>query len=711
MLRDPSHLVSEEFLLKRLEHIASLTRSVAGVKQIEAANQRTASLLSHDTDELGVEECEKKNRRANREPDSGIAGQPESASFLKHEQPKGDDQERHDLTQTGVHRVSVGGIELWLSGSCLLCRCPDCQSPMTIQTWLGLADCWSCQTSISLTEEQLAAARELPKLDAVLPTKQASNPAALSLPALIEPALKADATFSETDDSIPLLTDPEHDPQEQELERLTRGSALVRVVRGGMHLTPAWLVSLLAHLILLLILALIMLGDTSGIVERITLSTFLSADKQLGGQFRLENPEFQLQDDLELASQLVQGDQELRNVLQKAQQDAQDLIKDPRPRVNLPDLAQARENITNRPDKLMSFAARDPRVRAEMVAKEGGTTMTEAAVARGLRWLVSVQNKDGSWSLANYDRHADPKNKGDVMGTSLALLPLLGAGQTQEYGIYKESVAAGLAWLIENQLANGDLRAGVREDAGMYAHGQATIVLCEALAMTGDDRLREPAQRAIKFIEDAQHREGGWRYQPGQPGDTSVFGWQMMALQSGRAPSLNLQVSDETLRLADYFLDSVVATARSKRTNRTLPQGAAYTYMPRREATPAMTAEAILCRMYLGWDRNDPRVTQTVKWMVEDHLPSSNDRQLYYWYYATQVMHHFGGEPWKQWNSRMREILISTQQTKGRHPGSWDTSLCSWGSRGGRIYTTSLACCILEVYYRHLPLFEKIEFQ
>jgi hypothetical protein len=573
---------------------------------------------------------------------------------------------------------------------------------MTIQTWLGLADCWQCQTSIALTEEQLAAAHGLPARSQTPLSSHLASPA----PASTNRDLKLPTEgWPSIDEPIRLRSESEKDPHREELERLARGSRLVRIVRRGMRITPAWLISMLVHLILILILALIVFNDSS-LVERITLSTFLSAEKELGGKLMVSNPEFQVQDDLELASRMVEGEQELRKALQKASEDAAELTRDPSPRTTLPDLQQARQNITNRPDQLMSFAARDPRVRSEIVAKEGGTTLTEASVARALRWLVSVQNRDGSWSLANFDNHDNPRNKGDVMGTSLALLPLLGAGQTHEYGIYKQSVAAGLAWLIENQLADGDLRAGVSDDAGMYAHGQASIVLCEALALTGDEQFRKPAQLAIQFIEEAQHRDGGWRYQPGQPGDTSVFGWQMMALQSARAPDLNLTVSDETLRLADYFLDSV-ATQRGIR--RDLPEGATYAYQQNREATPAMTAEAILCRMYLGWDRNDPRLSQSVKWMIQDHPPSAAERELYYWYYATQVMHHYGGKPWQTWNRRMREILIASQQTKGHHPGSWDTNLCTWGSRGGRIYTTSLACCILEVYYRHLPLFNQIE--
>ena len=123
-----------------------------------------------------------------------------------------------------------------------------------------------------------------------------------------------------------------------------------------------------------------------------------------------------------------------------------------------------------------------------------------------------------------------------------------------------------------------------------------------------------------------------------------------------------------------------------------------------------MTAEAILCRMYLGWKKSDPRLSQAVKWLIEDHFPtSSGKKNLYYWYYGTQVMHHYGGKPWEKWNRKMRELLITSQDTRGTNAGSWNPTRFQWGSKGGRIYTTSLAVCTLEVYYRHLPLFKQIE--
>ena len=95
------------------------------------------------------------------------------------------------------------------------------------------------------------------------------------------------------------------------------------------------------------------------------------------------------------------------------------------------------------------------------------------------------------------------------------MLPFLGAGQTHLAGKYQGTVSRGLRWLIENQGDDGDLRAGANGNEGMYTHGQATIVLCEAFAMTGDEELRVPAQKAIDFIVKAQYHDGGWRYPPG----------------------------------------------------------------------------------------------------------------------------------------------------------------------------------------------------
>ncbi len=605
-----------------------------------------------------------------------------------------------DATITAGHAIETSGGKLWVHGNSLLCQCPKCNAPMTVRVWLQLADCWRCATSIALTEEQMRAARQL--MD-----EQVSQPAPadrthpIAIPDRIQRPL-----------SSPLIRtrEPVVTGAEFELDQLVNRSILARLVLAGFRLSRVWVVSFLLHLIAILILALIVLGgDTKSLIPTITISTVLDSDEQIGGRVLIEDPNDPLQYDLPDSPDMDVEDQELREIIQQAQQDARELLVDPLPMVPLPDLNKVKKNITTRKGAAMNFAARDPRVRSEMVRKEGGTTMTEAAVSRGLKWLSSVQNvSDGGWSLNNYSKSTRESTEGDVMGTSLALLPFLGAGQTHEFGNYKETVARGLAWLLKNQESDGDLRAGYDGQAGMYAHGQATIVLCEVLAMTGDEQFREPAQKAIRFIEQAQHTAGGWRYTPNQVGDLSVFGWQLMALQSAKAPSLGLNVDRATMRLADYFLDQV-AMGKRKYGRRTYPAGSLYAYQPGRRETPAMTAEAILCRMYMGWDREDIRVQKAVTWLTENHFPSSSEKNIYYWYYGTQVMHNYGGPKWAKWNHKMRELLIGTQSVGGRYPGSWAPNQFEWGGQGRRIYTTSLAVCTLEVYYRHLPLFKQIE--
>ena len=450
---------------------------------------------------------------------------------------------------------------------------------------------------------------------------------------------------------------------------------------------------------LLLILALLAISDYVE-VDSITLTSFISPADEEGGIVVEPSAEDPIQFELPLPSDVDVEDEDQRAEMEKASEEAREIREDQNPAVELPDVDLVRERLTAETSDRSHFIARDPRLRVEIVRREGGTTLTEAAVARGLSWLARHQNRDGSWSLEDYEDSHRPSNDGDAAATALALLPFLGAGQTHEYGRYKETVSAGLLWLLSRQKENGDLRAGMESQMGMYAHGQATIVLVEALALSGDERFRAPAQHAINFIVDAQHEQGGWRYRPGQAGDTSVLGWQLMALQSARSPGLNLDVPDTALKLASYYLDLSSSA-----------EGALYAYQPSQKNRPTetMTVEALLCRMYLGWPQNDARLAAGLKWASDRAMPSRREKNVYYWYYATQAFHNYGGEMWEDWNSEMQDVLVELQDTRGRNAGSWNPDGFEYGNIGGRIYVTALAVCTLEVYYRHLPIFRRIE--
>src|SRR5262249_6471372 len=146
---------------------------------------------------------------------------------------------------------------------------------------------------------------------------------------------------------------------------------------------------------------------------------------------------------------------------------------------------------------------------------------------------------DGHWSLntAGQCRGQGCPVKlsmtSDTAATGLALLPMLAAGHTHaEKGKYQKVIASGLRWLVKNQRPRGEMFLGGEFNTGIYSHAIATMALCEAYGLTGDKSLRSPAQKAINYITNVQNKaDGGWRYEPGMPGDTSVLGWQLFAMR------------------------------------------------------------------------------------------------------------------------------------------------------------------------------------
>ena len=349
-----------------------------------------------------------------------------------------------------------------------------------------------------------------------------------------------------------------------------------------------------------------------------------------------------------------------------------------------------------------------------MVTKFGGNSASEAAVASGMKWLTNHQLSDGSWSFA-HSKHHDCKGQCSQDGsfaacpngaTGMALLAFLGGGHTHQKGDYQRNVRRGLDFLIKSAKATPaglDLRGKFIANEGMYVQGLCTIALCECAAMTRDGRVKKAAEGAIDFIVKAQNpNTGGWRYRPGEPGDTSVVGWQIMALKSGYNAKLN--VPTQAFKNAEKFLIKAQAEG-----------GAQYVYDPAIEnppATPTMSAVGLLCRMYLGWDHRNKKLAEGVAFL-DKVKPLPNN--MYYNYYATQVMHHWGGEEWTRWNEVMRDHLIRTQHSinDGHMAGSWDVA-DPHGGGGGRLYMTCLSVMTLEVYYRHLPMYSrektKVEF-
>jgi len=355
---------------------------------------------------------------------------------------------------------------------------------------------------------------------------------------------------------------------------------------------------------------------------------------------------------------------------------------------------------------------------------------TEEAIELGLHFLARHQLPDGSWTLNDFgvnqpeevkEEYVDERAaiRSDVAATAMALLAFQGAGYQHKEGKYVEIVNAALTYLIKNQKKNGDLYLPQDDEsnrsAWLYSHSIATIALCEAYGMTQDPELHEPAQKALDFIIKSQQGDrGGWRYSPGYGADTSVTGWMMMALKSGQLS--NLDVPDEVFDKIEKWLDRAQASKKERHL---------YSYNPYapdtdkqrhgRQPTMTMTSVGLLMRLYTGWQRDNKYMKEGADYLLENlpEIGSRRDpkRDTYYWYYATQVMFHMKGEYWEKWNKRLHPMLTESQIKQGTFTGSWDPRRPvpdRWGPHAGRMYVTCMNLLSLEVYYRHLPIYEDV---
>ena len=215
---------------------------------------------------------------------------------------------------------------------------------------------------------------------------------------------------------------------------------------------------------------------------------------------------------------------------------------------------------------------------------------TDDAVVAGLQWLARRQMGDGRWRLEA------GTTRNDVAATAFALLPLLGAGNTPKITDalhpYARAVERGLKFLVNGQGADGAFAPD------MYAHALATRRL-RGVPPHERSRARSARPARHRLHRQAQHEAGGWRYAPGQAGDTSVTSYQVVALASARRASLN--VPKETLTRTGKYLDSAASN-----------EGSGYSYVPGSPSSITMTAAGHLCRLELGGKTDDKGLIQWI---------------------------------------------------------------------------------------------------
>ena len=364
--------------------------------------------------------------------------------------------------------------------------------------------------------------------------------------------------------------------------------------------------------------------------------------------------------------------------------------------------------------KIDGLESRKGSTRSALLRAFGGDSASEQAVDRALEWLADRQYPDGSWSFD----HRVPRLKGNLSNwgtlsqaphaaTAIALLPLLGADNGPRRGKYRTNVFNGVKYLMQQMTTVGPGTATLyeRNAKGFPSHALATIALCEASAMNRDKNTRAAAGAALRFILVSQNSDGGWGVQPkltasdqAGPSDMESFGWNLAALQA--AQWADLQVPNKNLDQARKFLDAMRVDDNGKIGYCRDPGDADAPA----DADPLATAIGYSARTILGWERDEAELQDYVRQLAATGPSTKGEFHLNY--QTTLLVRNFGGPSWDKWNPAIRKSLITLQERQGGEAGSWYLEGDPRSRLGGRLYCTALGALILEVYYRHPPLYQ-----
>jgi hypothetical protein len=151
------------------------------------------------------------------------------------------------------------------------------------------------------------------------------------------------------------------------------------------------------------------------------------------------------------------------------------------------------------------------------------------AADKGLKWLVSVQGKDGGWGQdggeTSYVRQGEhlESNGNDVANTAVAAEALLHTGNTPTRGEYRQSLQRSIRFILEHVersptegLAVTDLAGTqIQRKLGPYIDTFLTSkLLAELDGNMGDAqanaRVRRSLEKCVAKIEKGQLKDGSW---------------------------------------------------------------------------------------------------------------------------------------------------------------------------------------------------------
>ncbi len=316
---------------------------------------------------------------------------------------------------------------------------------------------------------------------------------------------------------------------------------------------------------------------------------------------------------------------------------------------------------------------------------------SDIAIRSAVEWLLRHQFTDGMWSPGSFSQMCPEricggsgKDSFDLAMTALGLWALLDSGIAHETRVW-DAAREAVAWLKEKQ---------DREDPNsMYGQAIATIAFCRAFQVLGDSYAMAYAERGLRWMEQAQNRDGGWGYQPVDGrSDSSVTAWVSQSILL--AEKIGMEVSPRAKSGALEWFEGVTdphyyrVSYRDRGKGGSVLRGRNEQY----ERNGSLTALATVVRFSWGMDHDDPRIREAVRsfsWNLPVWNRSRSSVDFTYWYGGTMAMAAAGEDLRKLWRIRIRRLLGRYQEVRGCRAGSWNPE-DKWGCEGGRVYATAL---------------------
>lgn len=472
---------------------------------------------------------------------------------------------------------------------------------------------------------------------------------------------------------------------------------------------PAWLISMIIHMVLVLLLALI--GANVGLkggADRISLDW---TNPEKDGLSRITPST------IEPIPELANADSTTSNQTEPAnsETDVNDQLTETQIQVVSPRSIDPSVSVFPTIDSVLGF---NPSLSLETsfaggrlgdrsgagraAAVESGATTGEAedAMELALRWIANHQHNDGGWSFRLADEegpchgqcrnpilNVDDSPLPRTAATGLAMLAFMGAGNTHKQGLYSENVRRGIYYL-RSQAREMSLGTDL-QNGSMYGHGIATLALAEAYVLTSDPDLVDILKGTTFFCSGAQHTSGGWGYMPGSPPDITLTGWQIVALKT--AEQRGIKIPTQVFPNAKKYVGTLADES-----------GIRYGYKTP-EPKLSTTAIGVLLQLYFGMLPGQTEIREALNWIASEGPSKTN---VYYNYYAMLAMHHSRHQESMRFAKTIRDHLLVTQEKSGHERGSWHFE-DHYGSVGGRLYTTAMCALILQTPYRYIPLYDR----